>query len=182
MNRRALLGHGLLIPAGLALAGLGGCGFALKRVQPLPFRSMALQGFAGNSGMAIELARTLDAAGVAVVETSAQAAALASPNEGQPLAGHLIFEALNDQQEQTAASTTAYRQIRDMGLRTRLRFRVLRADGSVLLAPTDLQLSRILPYNEKDALARQDEFESIHKAMQTDLIEQVMRRLATLKP
>ena len=32
------------------------------------------------------------------------------------------------------------------------------------------------------ALARQDEFESIHKAMQTDLIEQVMRRLATLKP
>ena len=182
MNRRALLS--LSLAWVVSAAALSGCGFALKGQQAMPFRTAALQGFAGNSGMATELANALERAGVKVVETTAEAAAQNPPgtNASTALQGHVIFEAQSDLQDQSAASVTAYRQIRDMNLRTRLQFRLLRADGSVLLPSTDLQLNRTVPYNEKDALARQDEFEAIHRTMQADLIEQVMRRLATVRP
>ena len=58
----------------------------------------------------------------------------------------------------------------------------MRADGTELLPVTDLILARDLPYNEKDALARQDEFEQTHRAMQSDLVSQVLRRLAAARP
>ncbi len=163
---------GLAVGTALA-ASLSGCGFALRQPPHMPFRSIMLTGFAPNSPMAVELARSLEDSGVSVVETTAQAA---------PMAQHVVLQALVDRREQTAASITAYAQVRDMGLVTRLKFRLLRASGDVLVGPTELAVSRSLPYNEKDALARQDEYEAMHKAMQTDLAEQVMRRLAAVRP
>jgi LPS-assembly lipoprotein len=78
------------------------------------------------------------------------------------------------------ASTTAFGQVRDLSLRTRFKFRLLRADGSILRPDTELVLSRDLTYNEKDALAKQDESDALHRAMQTDIVEQVMRRLSAV--
>jgi LPS-assembly lipoprotein len=184
MNRRALLHTAVLSSSLLLASGLTGCGFALRQSQPMAFRTIALNGFAGNSPMAVELARALEAQGVAVVESSAQAVARAGdlPAGAAPLSGHVILEAQADQRDQAVATTTAFGQVRDMSLRTRLKFRLLRADGSELLPVTDLLLTRDLPYNEKDALARQDEFEQTHRAMQSDLVSQVLRRLAAARP
>jgi len=80
------------------------------------------------------------------------------------------------------ATTTSYGQIRDMTVRIFLRFAVKRADGTVLLPASDLNLSRDLTYNEKDALAKMDESAALHKAMQTDIVNQVLRRLAAITP
>lgn len=180
-RRRALLaalgGASSLVMA----TGLSGCGFALRTPPQMPFRTLMLTGFAGNSPLAVELARALEASGVMVVESSAQAATHAAPGASTPLAGHVVLQALSDQRAQTAASQTAYGQIRDMGLTTRLKFTLTRADGAVLMAPTEMAVARSLPFNEKDALARQDEYEAMHKAMQSDLIEQLLRRLATVR-
>ncbi len=183
-RRRALA---LVVAAGLSLAGTGltGCGFQLRQPPRMAFRTVALTGFSSSSPMATELARALEAAGVDVVEDSAQAAAAiaSKPSEAapSPLAGHVILESLTDQRDQIVASTTAFGQVRDLTLRTRLTFRLLRADGSVLIAPTELALSRDLTYNEKDALAKQDEAEALHRAMQADLIAQVLRRCAVVR-
>lgn len=182
MKRRVLLQSALMS------AALSACGFAPRQAPQMPFRTIALSGFASNSPMAVELARALEDAGVSVVESSAQAAVRASEagsgtdSHVGTLAQHMILEAQIDQRDQVVASNTAFAQVRDMSLRTRLKFRLLRADGSVALPTTDLILARDLPYNEKDALARQDEFESTHRAMQTDLVSQILRRLAAARP
>ena len=185
-HRRALLAAlggatTLALSVGLS-AGLSGCGFALRTPPKMPFKTLMLTGFVGNSPLATELAQALEAQGVVVVESSAQAASHAQDAASAPLADHVVLQALTDQRAQVAASQTAYGQVRDMGLTTRLKFRLTRADGSVLIAPTEMAVARSLPYNEKDALARQDEYEAMHKAMQSDLIEQLLRRLATVRP
>jgi LPS-assembly lipoprotein len=187
MNRPAAHRRALLAALGGAAAlalgtSLSGCGFALRQPPQMAFRTIMLTGFAGNSPLAVELARALEANGVMVVESSAQAATHALDAASSPLAGHVVLQALIDQRAQAAASQTAYGQVRDMGLTTRLKFILTRADGSVLIPPTEMAVARSLPYNEKDALARQDEYEAMHKAMQADLIEQLLRRLATVRP
>ena len=59
----------------------------------------------------------------------------------------------------------------------------IKQDGVQLkwIAPTELLLSRDLTYNEADALAKQDETAALHKAMQSDIVQQVMRRLAAVR-
>lgn len=181
IRRRALL-TGLALPAAALAVALPGCGFQLKGPPPLSFRTVTLTGFASTSPLATELARALEASGVDVVETSVQAAAAASgAGQGAPLARHVVLESLLDQREQVVASTSAYGQVRDLTLRTRFHFRLLRADGSVLLPPNELALERVLTFNEKDALAKQEESEALHRAMQTDIVEQVLRRLAVIR-
>lgn len=177
MNRR-LATSALL---GLTALALGGCGFALRQPQRLPFRTITLSGFVSHSPLANELARALEASGVDVVETTVEAAAAASAGgQGADLSGHVILEARHDSRDQVVASTTAFGQVRDLSLRTRFKFRLLRADGSVLLPETELIMARDLSYNEQDALAKQDESEALHRAMQSDIVEQVLRRLAVV--
>lgn len=197
MKRRTLLTLPLLAAASTSLA-LSGCGFELRRPPQLAFKSIQLTGFAGNSPLAAELARALEDAGVSVVDSTAAAAAVArhaaipasdpapsyassAPFGMAPLATHVVLQSLSDAREQSVASTTAFGQVRDLSLRTRFKFRLARADGSDIIPPTELLLTNDLPYNEKDALAKIDESEALHKAMQTDIVQQVMRRLAVVR-
>ena len=159
MQRRqllTLLGASSLLP----LASLGGCGFQLRRQHEMAFRSIQLSGFSGISPLATELARA--AAQVPVT--------------------HVEFVALQDTRDSLVSAKTAFGQVRTMTARSILRFEVRRGDGSVLLPASDVSLARDLSYNERDALAKQDESEALTRAMQTDIVNQVMRRLAAIKP
>ncbi|WP_152987430.1 LPS-assembly lipoprotein LptE [Aquabacterium parvum] len=179
MQRRqllTLLGASSLLP----LATLGGCGFQLRRQHDMAFRSIQLSGFIGTSPLATELARALDASGVTVVESTLQATQAASAAK-VPVT-HVEFVALQDTRDSLVSAKTAFGQVRTMTARSILRFEVRRGDGSVLLPASDVALVRDLSYNERDALAKQDESEALTRAMQTDIVNQVMRRLAAIKP
>lgn len=180
MQRRQLMS---LLGAASALslaASLSGCGFQLRRPRPMAFRSIQLKGFEVTSPLAAELARHLESSGVAVVDSVAQAAQLAGTTDSPRQ--HLVFEALRDTQELAVATKTAFAQVRSMTARNRLRFQVLRADGSLLLQPAEIGLDRDLSYNEQDALAKQDESAALNRAMQTDIVQQVLRRLHAIRP
>ncbi|TAK93518.1 MAG: hypothetical protein EPO09_12375 [Aquabacterium sp.] len=173
----------LTVATGMAaslLLGATGCGFKLRHGYDMAFKTIQLTGFAGNSPMAAELARALEASGVDVVDSTLQATQAASassvPNS------HVVLEALVDKRDMAVSTTTAYGQIRDMTARNTLRFQVKRGDGTILLAPSDVALARDMTYNEKDALAKQDESAALHKAMQSDIVGQVLRRLAAIRP
>jgi len=179
MQRRqllTLLGASSLLP----LATLGGCGFQLRRQHDMAFRSIQLSGFSSTSPLATELARALDASGVTVVESSLQAAQAASA--AQVPVTHVEFVAMQDTRDTLVSAKTAFGQVRTMTARSILRFEVRRGDGSVLLPASDVALVRDLSYNERDALAKQDESDALTRAMQTDIVNQVMRRLAAIKP
>jgi LPS-assembly lipoprotein len=158
MHRRAALA---------SLAALAGCGFQLRQAPPLPMRSIALVGFAPASPLAAALKRELEGAGVALRENPAQA--------------ETVFDALQDARERTVAASTAFGQVREVQLRVRLRFRLATPSGKLLLPVSDLLLSRDMSYNETDALAKQQEEVILYRAMDEDIVWQVLRRLASVK-
>ena len=161
MQRRAWL-------IGLAAAGpLGGCGFALRRPPELRFRTIALRGFVARSLLAQELKMQIDASQTTlVVDAPAQA--------------QVVLEALADARERSVVASTSAGQVRELQLRARLRFRLLRRDGSELIAPTEILLTRDLSYSETAALAKEQEEALLYRAMQSDIVAQVLRRLAAV--
>ncbi len=172
-----------LLLAAVALGVLSaatGCGFKLHGHHDMAFQTVQLTRFAATSPLAIELARSLEASGVRVVDSTLQATQAAS--SASVPSSHVVIEGLLDTHDMVVATPTAYGQVREMTVRSFLRFRVLRADGSELLPPSDVTLAREMTYNERDALAKQDEAEALHRAMQSDIVNQVLRRLAAIRP
>lgn len=162
--------RGVLVAAAAALGmALGSCGFQLRRPPELQLRRVQLSGFGRYSGQADELRRQLRASpGVELAEVPEQA--------------EVVLEALLDSEERVATSSTAAGQVRDLSLRTRLRFRVRTPGGRELIAPTELALSRDMTYLESNALAKEHEAQIMFRAMQADIANQVLRRLAALSP
>jgi len=158
MRRRALL---------LAPAALTACGFELRRAPKLPFRSMALVGFAPASPLLVVLRQQLLGSEVQLLEGPARADA--------------VLEALDDKREKSVVASTATGQVREVQLRVKLRFRVATPAGKLLLPVDELLLTRDLSYSETVALAKQQEEAGLYRAMEEDIVAQVLRRLAAIK-
>jgi LPS-assembly lipoprotein len=155
-----------LLAGGAALL-LAGCGFELRKPPEMPFRTIALQGFDARSPMARELKQSL--APVAKVVTA--------PAEAQ-----VVIESITDRRERVVVASTASGQVRELELRVRFKFRVATPGGRELLPPDELLQWRDMSYNETNALAKEQEQEELYRAMQSDIVAQVMRRLSTAKP
>jgi LPS-assembly lipoprotein len=155
--RRALLAA----LGGAAL--LAGCGFALRQTPPLPFQRIALTGFNARSPLAAELRRRL-AVDAQVVDTPGQA--------------EVLLQAIIDKRERSVVASTAAGQVRELQLRVRLEFQLTSPGGRVLIPPTELLLSRDMSYSESVALAKAQEEAELVAAMQADIVQQVLRRLA----
>lgn len=165
--RRQLLA--VAAPAlGLSLLGLGGCGFALRAEPELPFTRIALVGFAPRSPLAAELRERLLAREVQVLESPAQA--------------EVVLRVLEDRREKSVVASTAAGQVRELQLRVRLVFRIENAAGRPLAEAAELLLQRDMSTSERYALAKQQEEAELYAAMQTDIVLQVLRRLARATP
>lgn len=162
VTRRTVAG---LAAGGLSLALLAGCGFHLRQPQALQYQRIALSGFAPRSTMAEEIRRALPE-GTTLVGTVAQA--------------QVIVDAVEDLRESTVEASTSSAQVRELRLHVRLRYRVVRADGHVLLAEKLIERERDLTYDETDALAKDAETTALYRDMQSDIATQLVRVLATL--
>ena len=160
MNRRSLV-------TAIA-AALSACGFELRQTPQLPFRSIALIGFEPQSPVGLALRQQLAAGRVQVMDAPAKAEA--------------VFEALIDKREKSVVASTAAGQVREVQLRARLRFRVATPAGKLLLAADELLLTRDMSYSETAALAKAQEETLLYRAMEDDIVTQVLRRLAAIKP
>jgi LPS-assembly lipoprotein len=164
MRRRALLA---LAPASVGgLAALGGCGFQLRRPPELPFSRLALAGFAPRSPLADEIKRTL-AQTVEVVEEMNRAEA--------------VLQSLADRREKSVTASTAAGQVRGIQLRVRFEFRLVTPGGREYIPDTVLQLTRDMSYSETFALAKEQEEQQLYAALQTDIVQLLMRRLAEVR-
>lgn len=162
-RRRGLV---LGVPAALALAG---CGFELRRAPDMQFQTIYLKGFGPRSPLALELRESIDAtAGTKVVDAMAQA--------------QVVLEALNDSRDRSVVAYTATGLVREIQLRARLKFQLSTTGEKELIPPTEILQVRELSYNEGIALAKQYEEAFAFKAMQSDIVAQVIRRLAAVPP
>jgi LPS-assembly lipoprotein len=156
---------GLRLACALLAGPLTGCGFALKRTPEMPFRAIQLSGFAANSPFEFELRTNINgSANTVVVDSAAQA--------------QVILMALADRRERSVVGTSTYGLVNTINLRLRFKFSLRTFAGRELIAPTELVLLRDMAYSESDALAKEQEEASIYQSLQSDIIKQVMRRLA----
>jgi LPS-assembly lipoprotein len=153
---------------GVAAGMLSACGFELRRAPELKFKTLQLAGFKTHSPLADELRRSIATSTTTrVVEAAAQA--------------EVVLQALTDAREKGVVSSTTAGQVREVQLRSKLHFRVHTPAGKELIAATEISTSRDMTYNERDALAKEQEEELLYRAMQSDIASQVLRRLAAIQ-
>ncbi len=154
-----------------AAAVLAGCGFQLRGSggeYNMPFKSIYLA-FPETSALGTELRRNLRGGDkVVVVDDPAKAEAR--------------FEVLSENRGKAILSLNSQGRVREFLLTYTLTFRVVNAAGVELLGPTELNLKRPLTFNETQVLAKESEEALLYRDMQADLVQQILRRLAAVKP
>lgn len=155
--------------AALALSGgLAGCGFRLRGTQQLPFETVFIASPA-YSPLGIELARSLRAG------TSTRLAA-------DRAVAQAVIEIVNETRSRDILSVNAQGRAREYQLWLRVVFRVNDGKGREVIGPTALATSRDLAISEAQILARESEEAQLFADMQLDLVQQMLRRLSSLKP
>ena len=163
MQRRRLLVAGM----GLALAGGG---FKLRGAPELAFRTLYVN--AGEtSPIGNEIKRNLASLGdlTLIEDPKAQSSAEA------------VLDILHEAREKTVVGVNTSGQVREFQLRSRLRFRLRTPQGKELIAPTELLLQRDISFNESAVLAKEAEEGLMYRDMQSDIVQQLIRRLAAVK-
>ena len=170
-----LFRRGRLAGALLAVAlTVSACGFHLRGDgghYTLPFPTMYV-GLPEASPLAIDLKRNIRANGGTAIVGAAKDA------DG-------VIEVLSDPEKtrtKTILSLNSNGRVRQYLLSYNIVFRVLDKQGKELLGNTQILLTRPIDFNETQLLAKEQEEALLYKDMQTDLVQQMMRRIAAIKP
>ncbi len=166
MQRRVYLG---LLLSGAAL-GLTACGFALRRAPEFSFKTL-FSPLAETSPLGVELKRLLESGGNVRV--------ISDPLQKDK--ADVILEVLSDQREKVVVGLTASGQVREFQLRIRFKFRLRTPQGGELIPDTEILQQRDISFNESAVLAKEAEEGLLYRDMQSDIVQQIMRRLATVR-
>lgn len=157
---------------GLALLGatlLAGCGFQLRTSQVLPFATIAVTP-EKTGGVAGDLARYLG-----------DKVRPVAPGQGGELP-EAIVDILQENREKLVVGVNASGQVREYELRMRISFRLRSPKGDELIAPSVIEQHRSISFSESVVLAKEAEEVLLYRDMQSDIVQQLMRRLAAFKP
>ncbi|SDM21550.1 LPS-assembly lipoprotein [Janthinobacterium sp. OK676] len=169
----SLLGRRAVLALGLTVL-LSACGFHLRGSNGsfmLPFATMYI-GLPDSSPLAIGLKRYIRAIGsTEVVNTKDGADA--------------VLEVLSDPERnrtKTILSLNTSGRVQEYQLGYSINFRVVDKAGNQLLAPTAISLVRPITFDDRQVLAKETEEAALYRDMRNDLVQQIMRRLAAIKP
>ena len=166
MQRRVFLAFAAS-SATLALVTLSGCGFALRKAPNFAFTTL----FSPlASPLGVELKRSLESTRKVRVINDPQLI-----NEAQA-----VLEVLLDRREKVVLSRNATGQVSAFQLRLRFRFRLRTPAGKELIPVTEILLQRDVNFNESAVLAKEAEEALLYRDMQSDIVQQIMRRLAAV--
>jgi|DEB19_MinimDraft_2_1074335.scaffolds.fasta_scaffold04303_2 LPS-assembly lipoprotein len=169
MQRRHLLLSASAVGASTLLA-TGGCGFKLRGVPNFAFASIYVNMPEGST-LGIELKRTLAFNQNLRVITDAQ----------QMMKSDVILDPLLDQRQKVVVATNAAGLVREFQLRLLFSFRLRTPQGKELIPLAELQQQRDVSFTESAILAKEAEEALLYRDMQSDIVQQIMRRLAAVR-
>jgi LPS-assembly lipoprotein len=147
----------------LALALLAACGFQLRGAAKLPFETLYVPN--ATSGIALDLKRRLQAgSGTRVVDDAKTAQA------------QLQFTGETRSKEILALNAAG--RVREYRLLYRVSFRVADGKGGEYLPNSTVTIARAITYDDAVALAKETEEQLIFRDMQSDMVQQILRRIA----
>src|SRR5712692_7709228 len=152
---------------GVIAAFLAACGFHLRGQAELPFESLHIP---GNNPLVVELKRNVAAA--------SRTRLVDKPGEAQAVLG--FTEELRDK---IILSFSSAGRVSEYQLRYRVGFRVTDSKGAQVYLPTiEILLTRDVSYSDAQVLAKETEEALLYRDMQSDMVQQIMRRLVAAKP
>lgn len=166
--KRRLFTQSAMVAMAITSAGvLTGCGFKLRGSYSYAFKTL-FSGFADNSTLGNEFRRVLASDGAVAFVTSADKA-------------QVVLDVLGEQREKVVVGVTAAGQVREFQLRLRLKFKLRTPSGKDIIPETELLVQRDISFNETAVLAKENEEALLYRDMQTDMVQQLLRRLAAVK-
>ena len=151
-------------------AAISGCGFRLRQAPDFAFASVYLNA-AATSPLAAELRRNLLSIDTVKLLTGTQ------PRES----ADVVLDLREEARQKVVVGQSASGQVREFQLRSRITFALATPQGRQLIPPTELVQQRDISFNESAVLAKEAEEALLFRDMQTDLVQQLIRRLAAVK-
>jgi LPS-assembly lipoprotein len=148
---------------------LAACGFQLRQAPSFAFKTIYI-GTEPRSQLGNELKRSIAASGAVTV------APAPTPEQAE-----VVLDVLTEQREKSVVGLNASGQVREFQLRSRLKFRLRTPQGKELIPETEILQQRDISFTESAALAKEAEEQLLYRDMQTDIVQQLMRRLAAVK-
>jgi len=145
------------------LVTLAGCGFRLRGTAEVPFQTLYLPN--ADSGIALDLRR--------YVQAGTRARVVDDPKQAEAV---LAFT--DENREKNILSLTGAGRVSEFQLKYRVGFRVHDGKGGDYVPLTSISLTRDITFSDTDVLAKEAEEQLLFRDMQSDMVQQIMRRLA----
>jgi len=94
-----------------------------------------------------------------------------------PKEADVTLQILGEARERSILSLSGAGRVQELQLRYRVNFRLTNKDGRELIAADEILLKRDLLYSDSDVLGKEQEEALLYRDMQTDAVQQVVRRL-----
>ena len=146
---------------------LAGCGFRLRGTADVPFETIHVPG--ATAGIALDLKRYIEAGTRARVVDD-------------PKAAQALLQVTEEARSREILSLTSAGRVREFQLRYRVGFRVHDGKGGEFVPVSVIQLTRDMTYSDAEILAKEQEEQLLFRDMRTDMVQQILRRLASAKP
>ena len=150
----------------LAAAMLSACGFQLRGQYTLPFSSVFVS-TSGGSVVAVELKRELANIPTRVMSSAKDADAQ--------------LNIIEDRRDRQILSLSGAGRVREYDLKLKVVYQLIDAKGGVFIPTSEIQLSRILSYDDSRIIAKQQEEALLYQDMERDAVGQILRRMTAIK-
>ena len=151
----------------LCITLLTACGFQLRGNYALPFDTLYI-GLAESNELHAALKRNIEAGSKTRVVDD-------------PKTAQAIMTIVYDRTSKHILSLSSAGRVTEFQLIRTFAFRVHDVDGRDIIPQREIMLRRDLPYSDAQVLAKATEEVLLVRDMQSDLVQQIMRRLAAAK-
>lgn len=150
----------------MLLALLAACGFQLRGQFNVPFASVHVEA-PGSSQVAVKLRRELTN----------------SPTKLMPEAkdAEAQLKILSEKRARVILSLSGAGRVREYQLKLNVQYQLVDSKGAVAIPTSEIQLQRILTYDDSQIIAKQQEEALLYQDMETDAMQQILRRMTAIK-
>jgi LPS-assembly lipoprotein len=159
--------NGLLVT--VLLLSITACGFHLRGQAQLPpmLKTLYVQGVNTSTGFGLQLKRALEQNNVEVLANYQQ--------------GSAVLTVLKNTIEQRVLSVGSSARASEYELNGLLRYQLSDPSGQIIKGPEDIEASRNYVFDQTQVLAKGDEEVMLREQIHQQLIQNMLRRLETLK-
>jgi LPS-assembly lipoprotein len=152
----------------LSMVLMAGCGFHLRGQAGMPFKTMYINTAMPGSPFVMELRRSMEANRVQLVDNAEKA--------------EVILDIASEESGKQVLTLGADGRANEFRLSYRVSLRAYDLKQQTWLPAQDLEQLRDYSYDDAHVLAKESEELQLQKNMQSEMVQQLLRRLSNAKP